>query len=135
MPRTAVTLLVAIVLVTYSVPLRAQRTAGELADDAKARQSGVLPVGDDGKPLNLDFETGDLRDWTSTGAAFVGQPIRATRSTSAEATCTRVTRASSGSARMRFARMRRAASSRASRSRSPIRGRSSSSAAAPTTRA
>src|SRR5207237_5225969 len=36
---------------------------------------GVLPVGADGKPLNLDFETGDLRDWTATGDAFDGQPI------------------------------------------------------------
>ncbi|MFL5338821.1 MAG: PVC-type heme-binding CxxCH protein [Gemmataceae bacterium] len=37
---------------------------------------GVLPVGADGRPLNLDFETGDLRDWTATGDAFKGQPIK-----------------------------------------------------------
>src|SRR5262245_42981732 len=37
---------------------------------------GVLPVGADGKPLNLDFETGDLRDWTAEGAAFKDQPIK-----------------------------------------------------------
>jgi putative membrane-bound dehydrogenase-like protein len=37
---------------------------------------GVLPVGPDGKPLNLDFETGTLKDWTATGDAFVGQPVR-----------------------------------------------------------
>ena len=37
---------------------------------------GVLPVGDDGKPINTDFETGDLRDWTATGSAFTGQPIK-----------------------------------------------------------
>src|SRR5436190_17792528 len=37
---------------------------------------GVLPVGADGKPLNLDFETGDLKDWTATGDAFKGQPIK-----------------------------------------------------------
>ncbi len=37
---------------------------------------GVLPLGADGKPLNLDFETGDLRDWTATGEAFKGQPIK-----------------------------------------------------------
>jgi putative membrane-bound dehydrogenase-like protein len=36
---------------------------------------GVLPVGEDGKPLNLDFETGDLKDWTAEGEAFKGQPI------------------------------------------------------------
>ena len=37
---------------------------------------GILPVGADGKPLNLDFETGTLKDWTPEGDAFVGQPIR-----------------------------------------------------------
>src|SRR5438128_12625838 len=37
---------------------------------------GIRPVGADGKPLNLDFETGDLRDWTATGDAFDGQPIK-----------------------------------------------------------
>lgn len=35
----------------------------------------IRPVGADGKPLNLDFETGDLRDWTPEGEAFVGQPV------------------------------------------------------------
>src|SRR4051794_19347684 len=30
---------------------------------------GVLPVGADGKPLNLDFETGTLKDWTAEGEA------------------------------------------------------------------
>ncbi len=37
---------------------------------------GVLPLGADGKPLNLDFETGDLKDWTADGAAFKDQPIK-----------------------------------------------------------
>jgi putative membrane-bound dehydrogenase-like protein len=37
---------------------------------------GVLPLGADGKPLNLDFETGDLKDWTVEGEAFDGQPIK-----------------------------------------------------------
>src|SRR5436305_11788598 len=37
---------------------------------------GVRPVGADGRPLNLDFETGDLRDWTATGDAFQGQPVK-----------------------------------------------------------
>ncbi len=45
-------------------------TTVTLADD------GVLPVNSDGKPLNLDFETGDLKDWTATGKAFEGQPIK-----------------------------------------------------------
>jgi putative membrane-bound dehydrogenase-like protein len=37
---------------------------------------GVLPTGADGKPLNLDFETGTLKDWTPEGEAFQGQPIK-----------------------------------------------------------
>src|SRR5437762_8691115 len=37
---------------------------------------GVLPVGADGKPLNLDFETGTLKDWTAAGEAFAGQPVK-----------------------------------------------------------
>jgi putative membrane-bound dehydrogenase-like protein len=37
---------------------------------------GVLPVGADGQPLNLDFETGTLKDWTADGAAFQDQPIK-----------------------------------------------------------
>jgi putative membrane-bound dehydrogenase-like protein len=37
---------------------------------------GVLPVGADDKPLNLDFETGTLKDWTAEGEAFKGQPIK-----------------------------------------------------------
>jgi putative membrane-bound dehydrogenase-like protein len=37
---------------------------------------GVLPLGADGKPLNLDFETGTLKDWTAEGEAFKGQPIK-----------------------------------------------------------
>ncbi|MGC1275331.1 MAG: PVC-type heme-binding CxxCH protein [Planctomycetaceae bacterium] len=36
---------------------------------------GMIPKGEDGKPLNLDFETGDLADWTAEGDAFASQPI------------------------------------------------------------
>jgi putative membrane-bound dehydrogenase-like protein len=43
---------------------------------ARAQDAGVLPVGADGKPLNLDFETGTLKDWTAEGKAFEGQPIK-----------------------------------------------------------
>jgi putative membrane-bound dehydrogenase-like protein len=38
--------------------------------------AGLLPVGADGKPLNLDFETGTLKDWTAEGEAFAGQPVK-----------------------------------------------------------
>ncbi|QDU29944.1 FG-GAP repeat protein [Anatilimnocola aggregata] len=37
---------------------------------------GVIPVGEDGQPLNLSFEDGTLKDWTATGDAFNGQPIK-----------------------------------------------------------
>src|SRR6516165_9433531 len=42
---------------------------------AEEPPEGVLPLGADGKPLNLDFETGTLKDWTAEGDAFKGQPI------------------------------------------------------------
>ena len=38
--------------------------------------AAIKPVGLDGKPLNLDFEDGTLRDWTATGNAFDKQPIK-----------------------------------------------------------
>src|SRR5215470_8056230 len=41
-----------------------------------AQTAGTLPLGRDGKPLNLDFETGTLKDWTATGNAFDGQPVQ-----------------------------------------------------------
>jgi len=31
---------------------------------------------DDGKPLNFDFETGTLANWTAEGAAFAGPPLK-----------------------------------------------------------
>src|SRR5687768_12840982 len=37
---------------------------------------GQIPKGEDGEPLNLNFEDGTLKDWTATGQAFEGQPIK-----------------------------------------------------------
>lgn len=37
---------------------------------------GFVPVKSDGSRLNLDFESGQLLDWTSTGAAFFNQPVK-----------------------------------------------------------
>ena len=48
-----------------------------LATGTVSADEGVLPVDDNGKPVNTDFETGDLRDWTQvSGSAFNGQPIK-----------------------------------------------------------
>ncbi|HVX60875.1 MAG TPA: PVC-type heme-binding CxxCH protein, partial [Pirellulales bacterium] len=38
-------------------------------------RQGALPQDDEGRPLNLDFESGELKDWTAEGDAFAGQPI------------------------------------------------------------
>lgn len=37
---------------------------------------GELPTDPQGKPLNFDFETGSLKDWTAEGDAFEKQPVR-----------------------------------------------------------
>ena len=42
---------------------------------ADAGPPGVVPTEASGRPLNLGFESGDLRDWTAEGEAFAGQPI------------------------------------------------------------
>jgi putative membrane-bound dehydrogenase-like protein len=38
-------------------------------------EQGSLPRDERGRVLNLDFERGDLSDWTATGDAFRGQPV------------------------------------------------------------
>jgi putative membrane-bound dehydrogenase-like protein len=37
--------------------------------------AGIVPADASGRPLNLDFETGTLADWTAEGDAFRGQPV------------------------------------------------------------
>ena len=59
---------VAVLVASISAPASTARAADGI--------EGVLPVGADGKPLNLDFETGTLKDWTADGEAFKGQPIK-----------------------------------------------------------
>ncbi|MCB1124391.1 MAG: DUF1080 domain-containing protein, partial [Verrucomicrobiae bacterium] len=44
--------------------------------DDRAPTPGLVPVGLDGKPMNLGFETGDLTGWTVEGEAFESQPTR-----------------------------------------------------------
>ena len=46
-----------------------------LAAAADAEPAGEVPTDEAGRPLNLGFEAGDLRDWTAEGEAFRGQPI------------------------------------------------------------
>jgi putative membrane-bound dehydrogenase-like protein len=36
---------------------------------------GSLPIGREGRPLNTDFESGTLQDWTAAGDAFKEQPV------------------------------------------------------------
>ncbi len=56
-------------LFAVSLPLLA-------ADPPRTPPEGLLPRDAEGKPLNLDFETGTLKDWTAEGDAFKGQPIK-----------------------------------------------------------
>jgi putative membrane-bound dehydrogenase-like protein len=44
-------------------------------EEAQQPDDGVPAKSADGRVLNLDFEKGDLSDWTATGTAFEGQPI------------------------------------------------------------
>src|SRR5688572_252686 len=71
--------LFAVALLLLALPLPAQSTTAPTPTTAptEAGAGGVLPVGEDGKQINTDFETGDLRDWTQiSGNAFTGQPIK-----------------------------------------------------------
>jgi hypothetical protein len=53
----------------------AKAAAAAPAANPPRAAGGTVPAGADGKALNLDFETGDLRDWTASGAAFARQPV------------------------------------------------------------
>lgn len=67
----AVTFSSLLIVLFHSCRIDAQETK-----IARTPPGGLLPLGDDGKPLNLDFETGTLKDWTAAGEAFQGQPIK-----------------------------------------------------------
>lgn len=41
-----------------------------------AERDGIVPKDGKGRALNLGFEDGTLRDWTTKGKAFEGQPIK-----------------------------------------------------------
>lgn len=52
-----------ILLISIAATMHAQQPAS------------TVPVGADGKPLNLGFESGTLEGWTAEGDAFAGQPV------------------------------------------------------------
>lgn len=54
---------------------KAQRDNNDLARIQRLRAEGTVPLGSQGRPLNLDFEKGSLEDWLPEGDAFKGQPI------------------------------------------------------------
>ena len=54
----------------------AASTVKLLEQEAPSEEAGIVPVGADGKPLNLGFESGDLTNWTATGDAFKNQPVK-----------------------------------------------------------
>jgi len=63
--------MVAIAVLTFLVV-----SADSQSPPATTPPEGVLPRNAQGRPLNLDFETGTLQDWTTEGDAFVGQPVK-----------------------------------------------------------
>jgi putative membrane-bound dehydrogenase-like protein len=46
------------------------------ANAAAGNLDAIRPLGDNGQPLNLNFETGTLAGWTTAGDAFKGQPVK-----------------------------------------------------------
>ncbi|HEY6168464.1 MAG TPA: PVC-type heme-binding CxxCH protein, partial [Verrucomicrobiae bacterium] len=50
--------------------------ADQHSPSPNARRDGIIPLGKDGQPLNLNFETGTLKDWTATGSTFAKQPVK-----------------------------------------------------------
>ena len=61
-------------LLSALLALSSSPTNSPAAAGTESAPRTVRPVGRDGHVLNLDFETGDLRDWTQvSGNAFNGQ--------------------------------------------------------------
>ena len=56
--------------------LMAILTPGMMIFSAAENDEGIRPVDASGRPLNLDFESGTLKDWEAKGQAFEGQPVK-----------------------------------------------------------
>jgi putative membrane-bound dehydrogenase-like protein len=70
--RVAAAVLSPLVVIALTQPC----PAAEPAAASSGTSAGIRPVGRDGRPLNLDFETGTLADWTAQGDAFAKQPVK-----------------------------------------------------------
>ena len=51
------------------------RILNACAQPSASAEEELRPTDPSGRALNLDFESGDLRDWTPQGEAFRGQPV------------------------------------------------------------
>ncbi|MCA9087464.1 MAG: DUF1080 domain-containing protein [Planctomycetaceae bacterium] len=71
MSHWRILIIVALALCSLSQPGLSADEINEPVGDA-----GFVPAGPEGRPLNLNFETGDLTDWTISGDAFTQQPIK-----------------------------------------------------------
>jgi putative membrane-bound dehydrogenase-like protein len=67
MRRVSVAMILLVLCAPTSAP--AESPKGEPVE------AGTVPNDGSGRPLNLDFETGTLADWTPEGDAFRGQPV------------------------------------------------------------
>src|SRR5688500_13710570 len=69
--------LVGHIAAAHEEPQKATATGISPREDQKPDDTtGILPLTADGKPLNLDFETGTLKDWIADGDAFKDQPVK-----------------------------------------------------------
>src|SRR4051812_18716521 len=64
------------VALLFGFCLTLQLAAAENPLNLPVGERGELPKGEDGQPLNTDFEKGTLDDWTVEGEAFTKQPIK-----------------------------------------------------------
>lgn len=58
---------------------QSQKAIAAIAENTiaiKDNIGGFRPAWGTDTPMNMDFETGDLRDWEATGASFFNQPVK-----------------------------------------------------------